>query len=67
MWKLGLWPRNSFSGNICFEFLVLVLCSAVKKKNWIWQVIFVTNACNLFQTVGFFGVKSKKKQAGPFV
>ncbi len=22
-----LWPRNSFSGNICFEFSVLVLCS----------------------------------------
>ncbi len=20
MWKLGLWPRNSFSGNICFQF-----------------------------------------------
>ncbi len=30
MWKLGLWPRNSFSGNICFEFSVLVLCSAVQ-------------------------------------
>jgi hypothetical protein len=28
MWKLGLWPRNSFSGNICFEFSVLVFCSA---------------------------------------
>jgi hypothetical protein len=27
MWKLGLWPRNSFSGNICFEFLVLFLWS----------------------------------------
>jgi hypothetical protein len=27
MWKFGLWPRNSFSGNICFEFSVLVLCS----------------------------------------
>ncbi len=25
MWKLGLWPRNSFSGNICFQFLELVL------------------------------------------
>jgi hypothetical protein len=23
----GLWPRHSFSGNICFEFSVLVLCS----------------------------------------
>ncbi len=28
MWKLGLWPSNSFSGNICFNFSVLVLCSA---------------------------------------
>jgi hypothetical protein len=26
--KLGLWPRNSFTGNICFNFLVLFLCSA---------------------------------------
>ncbi len=25
MQKLGLWPRNSFSGNICFKFSVLVL------------------------------------------
>jgi hypothetical protein len=23
----GLWPRNSFPGNICFEFSVLCLCS----------------------------------------
>ncbi len=29
MWKLGLWLRNSFSGNIWLEFSVLVLCSAV--------------------------------------
>jgi hypothetical protein len=20
MWKFGLWPRKSFSGNICFEY-----------------------------------------------
>jgi hypothetical protein len=26
------------------------------------EVIYVTNACNLFQAVGFFGVKSKKKK-----
>ncbi len=28
MWKLGLTACNSFSGNICFEFLVLCLFSA---------------------------------------
>jgi hypothetical protein len=28
MWKLGLWQRYSFSGNICFEVSVLALCSA---------------------------------------
>jgi hypothetical protein len=27
MWKLGRWPHNSFSGNICFEFSVLFLGS----------------------------------------
>jgi hypothetical protein len=37
MWKLGLWPRNSFSGNICFKFSVLVLCS----------VCIGTNSCYL--------------------
>ncbi len=26
MWKLGLRPCSSFSGNICFEFSVLCLC-----------------------------------------
>jgi hypothetical protein len=28
MWKLGLWPRSYFSGNICFVFSVASLCSA---------------------------------------
>jgi hypothetical protein len=27
MWKLGMRPRSFFSGNICFEFTVLCLCS----------------------------------------
>jgi hypothetical protein len=30
--ELGLWPRNSFSGNICLEFSALVLCSAYIEK-----------------------------------
>ncbi len=29
MWKLGLSPRYSFSGNICYEISVFCLCSAV--------------------------------------
>ncbi len=29
MWKLGLWLRNSFSGNICFKFSVLCFCSVL--------------------------------------
>ncbi len=29
MWELGLWPCYSFSGNICFQFSVLFLCSAL--------------------------------------
>ena len=36
MWKLRLWPRNSFSGNICFEFLVLVLCSVCHMMKAVW-------------------------------
>ncbi len=34
MWKLGLRPRNSFSGNICFKFSVLGLCSVALKLNY---------------------------------
>jgi hypothetical protein len=34
MWKLGLRPCNSFSGNICFEFLVLCLCSSNVKPTF---------------------------------
>jgi hypothetical protein len=33
VWKLGLRPRNSFPGNICFQFAVLCLCSA-ERQEW---------------------------------
>jgi hypothetical protein len=32
MWKLGLWLRNYFSGNICSNFSVLFLCIACTRK-----------------------------------
>ncbi len=33
MWKLGLRPRNFFSGNICFKFSVLYFCSVEDRTN----------------------------------
>jgi hypothetical protein len=40
-WDWG-WPCNSFSGNFCFEFSVLCLCSAVSIKV---LFDFVTGSC----------------------
>ncbi len=37
MWKLGLWPRKSFSGNKCFQFSVLVPCSAGQVTAGAWH------------------------------
>ncbi len=31
IWKLGLWLRNSFSGNICFEFVGIV---SLQWRSW---------------------------------
>ncbi len=45
MWKLGLTPRYSFSGNICFEISVFCLCSVpsstgyiIAKRRGLWSV-----------------------------
>jgi hypothetical protein len=39
MWKLGLRPRYSFSGNICFKFSSFCLCSALKKDHSCQSII----------------------------
>ncbi len=36
VWKLGLWPRNSFSGNICVKFSVLYLSSMKRTRSYRW-------------------------------
>jgi hypothetical protein len=48
MWKLGLWPRNSFSGNICFEFSVAVLCSG-GGRGGAYQAVFIRTSPYLFK------------------
>ncbi len=47
MWKLGVWPSNSFSGNICLEFLVLCLCSEAEMKKRLylrWPEVYQSKA-----------------------
>jgi hypothetical protein len=34
MWKLGLRPQTSFSGNICFKFSAFFLCSVVSSEKY---------------------------------
>ncbi len=36
LWKLRMWPRNSFFENICFEFSELVLRS-IQLRPYIWR------------------------------
>ncbi len=52
MWKFGLLPCNSFSGNICFEFSVFVLCSVVLLDTVCSllgkaEFLYVFNTCSL--------------------
>jgi hypothetical protein len=49
-----------------FEFLVLVLCSAVTKKTG-YGSYFCHKCLQSLSGGRIFGMKSKKKQAGPFV
>jgi hypothetical protein len=58
MWKLGLKPCNSFSGNICFEFLVLSLCSASLLSHLFWTEV-VLFSVNVFQNIIYFKTYSK--------
>ncbi len=37
MWKLGLRPQYSFSGNICFEISAFCLCSAEAAQFLFWE------------------------------
>ena len=37
---LGLWPRNSFSGSICFELSTLFLCS-VEHKSFTYLYVWI--------------------------
>ncbi len=46
MWKLGLRPRYSFSGNICFKFSAFCLCSAFVSSLSFYCLSYVIN--NIF-------------------
>ncbi len=50
MWKLGLWPRNSFSGNICSNFRVFCLCSVTtydsnQLRSWTNSLSYISLLC----------------------
>ncbi len=51
MWKLGLWSRNSFSGNICFQFLVWVLCSV---EEFVISLLYLYLCTNFWCVTIFF-------------
>jgi hypothetical protein len=48
MWKLGLRPRYSFSGNICFKFSAFFLCSVADGVGflyWLLNLLAVLTGC----------------------
>ncbi len=56
LWKSGLRPRYSFSGNICFKFSAFCLCSAVFTNfslfNFLINVSF--SCCSLIRILVFY-------------
>jgi hypothetical protein len=53
-WKVKLWLRSSFSGNICFEFSVLVLCN----------VNAIPDQCCMRRTTTGFSMVGKQPTGG---
>ncbi len=45
MWKFGLRPRYSFSGNICFKFSAFCLCSVSPRSVQIWGKMWPQHRC----------------------
>jgi hypothetical protein len=59
MWNLGLWPCNSFSGNICFEFSVFSECRTVpvlpkKRSLFNLNILLIKNYPKLNWQMYFF-------------
>ncbi len=50
MWKLGLSPRYSFSGNICFKFSAFCLCSAALWLTWQLRLVCWPGWCCAYQS-----------------
>jgi hypothetical protein len=54
MWKLGLMPRYSFSGNICFRFSAFFLCSAyyelIRSRGSYLHLSFLTIYLNYYNS-----------------
>ncbi len=69
LWKLGLRPRYSFSGNICFEISVFCLCSAdllvisLHTENYPYKscdFVFLLFFKDFLTTISFFPARAEK-------